>query len=190
MTTTITAEEQTKLNDRLLAAARAGDVAAIGLSLNDGADIDVRNDQDTLLHLAVLFGNGGAVKALLEAGATIDAQNTYQNTALHWAASTGHMDSVKALLAAGAKLDVTNEDGNTAIDQAREVGCTVLADYMQSVANDPGKRPIPQEVGLNMAKRNAALVKLGKHSVLGPQTAALKKVDLQRQRSIEKGEGI
>jgi ankyrin repeat protein len=130
------------------------------------------------------------VNALLERGADVDALTFTKNTALHWAAYYGKSDAAKALLAAGASLDAQNEKGKTPIDYARESSYTLLADEMLAVENDPTKRPTPQDVGLDMGKRNAALVKLGKKPVLGPQTAALKKVDLQRQRSIKNGEGI
>ncbi len=47
-------------------------------------------------------GKIGAVKALLDAGAEVDAQERRDQTAIMWAAAEGHASVVRELLEAGA----------------------------------------------------------------------------------------
>lgn len=72
---------------RLLAAARAGDVAGVHASLADGADPTV-TDQDgaTAPHRAVWSGQTDAALALLEGGAPPDVFDGQRMAPLHWAA--------------------------------------------------------------------------------------------------------
>lgn len=51
-------------------------------------------------------GDGAAVRALLEAGAEVDAATEYGVTPLFFAATRGHLDVVRLLLAAGADANV------------------------------------------------------------------------------------
>jgi ankyrin repeat protein len=72
--------------------------------LKAGADFAVTHpDGETPLMAAARTGRVDAVRLLLEAGANVNAADTYQQqTALMWAATEGHVDAVKTLLAAGA----------------------------------------------------------------------------------------
>jgi hypothetical protein len=59
----------------------------------------------TGLHLAVYFGAGDIVEALIQKGVEIDAKNSYGQTPLSWAAHEGHKAVVKQLLDKGADLE-------------------------------------------------------------------------------------
>ena len=69
--------------------------------------------------LIVAAGNGHifSVKALLEAGASVNRTNDKRQTALSWAASHGHADIVPLLLAHGAH-DIPDYEGKTALSCA------------------------------------------------------------------------
>ena len=66
-------------------------------------------------------GKVAAAKALIEAGASIDAVESWRGqTALMWAAADGHADMVRALVAAGADITaVGNGAGRTLVAMAQ-----------------------------------------------------------------------
>lgn len=59
------------------------------------------------------------VKALVAAGANVNAANRKGETALMEAADDGYADAVRALLAAGADRNMRDRRGETALDKAR-----------------------------------------------------------------------
>ena len=75
--------------EKLFAAARAGDLAAVKAQLDAGTDLKATNDDgETALHLASMAGHKEVVKLLLARGVPADVQNKYGWTALHLAATT------------------------------------------------------------------------------------------------------
>jgi len=188
MANTRTAEQQNALNKQLLDAAHANNLAGITQALKDGANVDVEDEKKlNSLHRVAWYGNTEAVKVLLEAGAEINALNDYQNTPLHWAAASGNTDVAEILLAAGADLTLKNTDGTTPSHNARNSKHSELADYMQAIGDGTKPRPTPQEVGLDMKKRNAAMRKpIGKHTA-----KAVAGMEAQRQAALnDPSEGI
>jgi hypothetical protein len=71
-------------------------------------------------HFVVAFGQGDAgmeiAKALVQAGAKLDAVDAKQNTALHYAAGYGRPEYAALLLDAGAPVEAANDTGKTALD--------------------------------------------------------------------------
>ena len=65
-------------------------------------------------------GEVARVKALLDAGAEVNARGDDGGTVLHWACDRGHAALVEALLDRGAEIDAQDDDGMTPLAMA---GC-------------------------------------------------------------------
>lgn len=70
------------------------------------------------LHVAALAGDVAATRALLRAGADVDARDAYGSTPLLVATTFGKPDVARALIEAGANLDLRNGEGSTALHVA------------------------------------------------------------------------
>lgn len=76
---------------RLRNRALEGNVAAIRLLVDGGADVNSANERgETALHCAAENGHVSAILALKELGANMDVRNEEQKTALEVAAANGH----------------------------------------------------------------------------------------------------
>ena len=85
----------------------------------------------TPLHSA-LATNAGAVdirivRALIDAGADVNARSGQGTTALHTAAYVGHVEAARCLLDQGADATIRSSEGKTALDVARERGNEAVA---------------------------------------------------------------
>lgn len=153
--------------ERLLQAARTGDVAGVARALSSGAPIDGRDPKrgETALMRAAAFGQRATVQALLSAGANPLAESAGKRTALHAAAEGGDVDIIRDLLAKGLPVDGGGNPGDTpltvacaarqpaAIEALAAAGarheamgsdCGTLADLIgRSLANDTGPRDLP-----------------------------------------------
>jgi ankyrin repeat protein len=69
----------------------------------------------TALMREALEGNTGAVEALLEQGADVNAKDDQGRTALMFAVVNAHADTVKTLLTHGAEVNASADDGSTAL---------------------------------------------------------------------------
>ncbi len=108
-------------DDRLLAAARDGQVEIVESLLAKGADVNAaRGDGLTALHLAAEGGHQAMAEALVAAGAAVDAGTRIGGyTPLHIAARAGHGAVVLRLLEAGADPNArTTNSGVTALHLA------------------------------------------------------------------------
>ena len=74
---------------------------------------DAGKREETPLLAAARVRQAAAVRALLDAGATVDARGFDGWTALHHAASNDDLESARALLAAGADPRATERNGRT-----------------------------------------------------------------------------
>ena len=113
-------------------AAMATDVAAMKILLAGGADPKIASAEGvTPLMVAAGLGWGAnasrtvpngwlpAVQFLVtEAGADVNAKDSFNYTALHGAAYRGDNEVVKYLVSKGAKLDVRSKSGQTLTDMA------------------------------------------------------------------------
>jgi ankyrin repeat protein len=118
-------------------AAKNGDVAAMRVLMDHGADASLKQKNGTTtLMLAAGVGRGtgvfakdyateaellAAVKLLVESGADLNAVNDAGQTALHIAAQASD-GIVKYLAEHGANLDAKDKQGRTALDVAMGVG--------------------------------------------------------------------
>jgi ankyrin repeat protein len=112
-------------------AAKTGDVAAMQLLLDHGADprASTKDGVTTLMAAAGMGWRYGqsqvpesdslkAVQFCLEHGADVNAVNVTGGTALHGAASHGANDIIRLLVERGAKLDVKDKRNRTPLDIA------------------------------------------------------------------------
>jgi hypothetical protein len=182
---------QATLNTRLLKAAEKGKVAAIKDALAHGADINAQGHEELLmgnreatpLDLAVQGNYVAAVITLLEAGAEVNALDTPSRTAplnraVHY---IGQKKMAKALLAAGADIDDEMIKTGPYWGEDHSTTAGRLADYLQSIKDDPRKRPTPAEVGLDMDKRNAALRALAA-AAAKPKAGKYEMMEAERER--------
>ena len=78
------------LDDELISAARAGDLALVEALLDQGTDIEVRDDIGrTALMYASTMGRAAVVETLLDRGAALEARDNSGWSALMWASGEG-----------------------------------------------------------------------------------------------------
>jgi ankyrin repeat protein len=94
------------VEDQLLKAAAAGDLAAVSEALGSGANVNAKDEyNNTSLNWAALWGYGEVVERLLEAGADIENKGSGGGmTPLANAASRGHFTVAQLLLDHGARV--------------------------------------------------------------------------------------
>jgi len=119
----------------LLRAAKAGDVPAMKLLLEHGADPTLAPTRNGITPLMAAAGLGTAeqdttgrqktqaqaieaIQVLLDLGVDVNAQARDGQTAVHGAALQGYDDVIRFLAAKGAKLDTPDKDGFTPLDVA------------------------------------------------------------------------
>ncbi len=118
-----------------LRAAKAGDVPAMKLLLEHGADPTLAPTRSGITPLMAAAGLGTseadttgrqktqeqaieAIQLLLDRGLDLNAQANDGQTALHGAAMQGYDEVIRFLAAQGAKLDTPDKDGFTPLDVA------------------------------------------------------------------------
>lgn len=95
--------------------------------LASGAHVD-----DRVLFCGAEQGHLAVVKALLDAGARVNATDDLGITLLIVAAGSGRLDVVKGLLDAGAELNHKDNEGKTALDHAKQEQHRGIIDYLVS----------------------------------------------------------
>jgi uncharacterized protein len=138
-----------------LEAAGLGDLDALA-----GADLSARTrDGFTPLHLAAYFGGAAAVRAILAAGESPDADavNTFKVRPIHSATASRDHDSVRALLEAGADPNVQQQGGYTPLHTAAHSADAELVELLLAhdadctLPDDEGK--IPRDMTSDAALR-------------------------------------
>ena len=116
--------DKTQLNEELLAAAQAGDLARVTRALDRGADVNAGNRyKATALFSAADRGNVEMIKLLLDRGADINAIDTfYKFRPVMLALSNGHDAAVQLLLERGS------EGGGAILAQAAAQNKKALVD--------------------------------------------------------------
>ncbi|SCA62494.1 hypothetical protein SCG7086_AA_00700 [Chlamydiales bacterium SCGC AG-110-P3] len=97
--------------------------ALLTKSLNTAGALSKPNYKGlTALQLAAVANSAGAINALLDGKADINAVNSKKNTALHLAAMANSPDAINALLDGEADINAMNSEGNTALHLAADAG--------------------------------------------------------------------
>ena len=118
----VSVDEYQQYSERLIIAARFGDIEGVLLCLTKDVDVGERDPQHnkTSLHWAAENGRTEAVQLLLEWGSNISHQDVYGETALHYAAGNGHEDVIDALLKRDPDLSIMDDRGRTVLRYARD----------------------------------------------------------------------
>ncbi|KAK8000508.1 hypothetical protein PG990_013108 [Apiospora arundinis] len=96
-----------RMNKAMILAAEAGNAEAVKILLDNGAEIDWKDDQgSSALDFAVPEGKEEVVRLLLQRGANFNSTDHYGNVALHWAISRPSI--ARLLLEEGACANVAN----------------------------------------------------------------------------------
>eukprot|EP00850_Spirogloea_muscicola_P015055 SM000112S23997 [mRNA] locus=s112:214713:217518:- [translate_table: standard] len=94
--------------------AREGDETGLARLLDQGMEVDLRDDEGcTALHWAADRGNLGALRLLLQRGANHRAKDIHGQTALHYAAICSHAEAAEVLLQEGADPGAADNEGET-----------------------------------------------------------------------------
>ena len=108
---------------KLLAAAEAGDVAAVEHLLQSGAKVDVRdNRRRTPLMIAVQRGDAAMARIVVDAGADINAQDNIKDSPFLLAGARGDVEILKILIPRGPDYSRVNRYGGSALIPAAERG--------------------------------------------------------------------
>ena len=122
----------------LIAAARAGDGAAVAALLDGAVDVNASETGGmTALHWAVQGDAGEVVGLLLDAGADATAPNHYGVAPLTLAAINGSAAVVSRLLAAGADPNRRLADGETVLMTAARTGRPDVIEALLAAGADP-----------------------------------------------------
>jgi ankyrin repeat protein len=127
------ADAEPSADERLLAAAAAGDVTGIARALAGGANPDACDAAGTpALMLATRADQAEAVRALIEAEADVDAQDAERFNPFLCAGAEGLLEILILANEAGADPAITNRYGGVALIPASERGHVEVVRYLLS----------------------------------------------------------
>ena len=109
-------------------AVQAGQVDVVQLLLENGADIESRDNIKTPLSYAAQAGHLAVVELLLEKGADIESRNNSQ-TPLSYAAKAGQVEVVELLLEKGADIE-SRDNSQTPLSYAAEAGQVAVIEML------------------------------------------------------------
>ena len=142
--TCLLAAQSPNLESVLLDAAAAGQTNLVKSFLDNGANVEVKNEAGaTPLIFASAKGHSDVVKLLLERGANVNAKTTTGITPLMAAASGGYVDIVKLLLAKAANVSAKDQQSRTALDIAQATGNTQVQALLKSHERVSGMASAP-----------------------------------------------
>ena len=119
-------------------AARRGAVCwSVAFCLAGAAALGAAGREDASLVEAARDRDGNAVRALLDAGADVDARQPDGATALHWAVHWDDAGMARRLVRAGADVDAAGAYGVTPLSLAAANASAVLVELLVGAGADP-----------------------------------------------------
>lgn len=111
------------IDEQLVEAVDAVNLDEVHKAIAAGANVNVKvEDEMPLIQLVALRGDADLVKALIDAGANVDARDGDDRTALilnSWVGSSeGQLKALEHLIAAGANVNATDARGRSGLDGA------------------------------------------------------------------------
>ncbi|MDQ3128482.1 MAG: ankyrin repeat domain-containing protein [Chloroflexota bacterium] len=111
------------LDQRLIAAVKANDLARTRTLIDEGGDVNARDSiQDSAFLYAGAEGLNDILRLTLANGAEVASTNRFGGTALIPASEHGHVETVRILIAAGVPVNHVNNLGWTAMQEAILLG--------------------------------------------------------------------
>jgi uncharacterized protein len=124
-------EDVQTMNNNLISAAERGDTAGMRQLLQDGANIDARDQRGRTPVMAATHGNRvDTVAALIQAGADINIRDNQLDNPFLYAGAEGLLDILKLTIAAKADTKLTNRFGGTALIPAAERGHVAVVEEL------------------------------------------------------------
>jgi ankyrin repeat protein/L-ascorbate metabolism protein UlaG (beta-lactamase superfamily) len=116
-----------------------GQTQAVRYLLEHGANHEalVNGIGNSVLHMACEGDSVGTIVALLDAGARMEARNTWGATPLCWAATQWREDAARCLLERGADVNAAMDDGHTALYVAARNGQPAIGEALLDAGADP-----------------------------------------------------
>ncbi len=103
------------LSQEMVRAIVQGNPIEVKNLLDQGEEVDAKQNGQTALHFAAMNGKIDIISTLIARGAKIDIQDEQGVTPLMLAASNGRLDAVQALIAQGAKIETQNKLGENVL---------------------------------------------------------------------------
>ena len=117
---------------------KKGDIEAIKVLLENGANVNVRDQNlQTPLFYAARYGKAEIAELLIQNGADVHVKNLYHNqTPLYDASATGYLNVLQVLIHNGANIDAVDRDGDTPLHIAARMGRSkIIKELLQNGAN-------------------------------------------------------
>ncbi len=107
--------EELKVAESIVAAAKYGVIEVVKQNLDDGADVNAKDDNiwsgRTLLHYAAEEGHKEMAELLMAEGANVNAKDNWGSTPLLPAADWGRKEVVALLISNGADVNAKDNCG-------------------------------------------------------------------------------
>lgn len=128
----VNAKEEISARIPLLVAAAMGHVKVAALLIENGADVNAKeNNGFTPLHRAAAKDHVKVAALLIEKGADVNAKDEIQgNTPLHTAAFDGHLDMATLLIKNGADVNSKSSYGFTPLHRAAAKGLVAVVELL------------------------------------------------------------
>jgi uncharacterized protein len=125
---------------RLIDAVKRGDLQAVSALVKRADVAGAEADGTTALHWAARAGHVEIARALVKAGAPVNATTRYGVTPLALAAEIGQLPLVDLLVGAGAKVKAANPEGETVLMVAARTGRLEVVDRLLAAGADVNAR--------------------------------------------------